>query len=375
MRIAFYAPMKPPTATQPSGDRRMARALMAALRRAGHEVGLASRFRSRDGAGDPERQHRLRARGERIAERLIARYRSGAAPAPELWFTYHLYYKAPDWIGPAVSRALGVPYVVAEASHAPKRAGGGWAIGHDGAEAAIRAADRIVCINSADAPCLLPLVGRDARLEFVRPFIDAAPFARAARDRAAAAMPSEIPLLIAVAMMRQGDKLASYALLAAALRRIAGRPWRLAVVGDGPARPAVEAAMAPLGPGRVRFLGERPAKAMPGLLADADLFVWPAIREAYGMALLEAQAAGLPVVAGDTGGVPDIVRHGETGLLAPVGDEAAFADAVAALLSDPARRRRMGNAAARNAAADHSLDAAARELDRIVTTVGRRRAA
>ncbi len=57
----------------------------------------------------------------------------------------------------------------------------------------------------------------------------------------------------------------------------------------------------------------------------ADLFVWPAINEAFGMALLEAQACGTPVIAGASGGVPAIIADGETGWLSPPGDVAAFA--------------------------------------------------
>ena len=107
MRIAFYAPMKPPTHPVPSGDRRMARSFMALLGDLGHEVELASRFRSYDGAGDPLRQARLRQLGGRLVARLLRRWRDG--PAPELWFTYHLYHKAPDWLGPAVCDALRHP--------------------------------------------------------------------------------------------------------------------------------------------------------------------------------------------------------------------------------------------------------------------------
>ena len=96
--------MKPPDHPVPSGDRRMARAFMALLADLGHEVELASRFRSYDGAGDPARQARLEWLGGRLAARLLRRYRQRP---PDLWFTYHLYHKAPDWLGPVVSRALG----------------------------------------------------------------------------------------------------------------------------------------------------------------------------------------------------------------------------------------------------------------------------
>jgi len=105
---------------------------------------------------------------------------------------------------------------------------------------------------------------------------------------------------------------------------------------------------------------------VPELLAASDLYVWPAIGEAYGLAILEAQAAGLPVVAGETGGVGDIVAHGVTGLLVPVGDVAAFSAGTAVLIDDWTRRARMGHAARRKVAADHDLASAARRLDAVL---------
>lgn len=103
------------------------------------------------------------------------------------------------------------------------------------------------------------------------------------------------------------------------------------------------------------------------MYASADLFVWPAEREAYGVAILEAQSTGLPVVAGDVGGVGDIVRHGETGLLVPQGDthgkSGAFADAVRALLKTPDRLAEYGRAARATAMRDHSMQAASRAID------------
>ncbi|MGO1081295.1 glycosyltransferase [Inquilinus sp. CA228] len=203
--------------------------------------------------------------------------------------------------------------------------------------------------------------GRIVRLP---PFLDAAPFAALPRQ------PADPARLIAIGMMRDGDKERSYALLAAALRRLGDRRWTLTVIGDGPARSRIE----PLyDPDRTMFRGAVPPESLPEVLAEADLFVWPAINEAFGMALLEAQAAGLPAVAGaaggDAGGVAEILRHGETGLLVPPGDAAAFADAVAALLDDPARRRAMGEAARANVLARHDIAAAAAILDRTLARV------
>ena len=165
----------------------------------------------------------------------------------------------------------------------------------------------------------------------------------------------DIPWLLTVAMMRNDAKLRSYETLAAALDQVSGASWQLIVAGDGEVRSKVEK-LFPLD--RVVFTGQLGADGLAVLYAAADLYVWPAINEAYGMALLEAQAAGLPVVAGDTGGVGDIVRHGETGLLVPVGDAAAFAEAVMSMLGDEDRLRDMGERAAEVAEREHGLEAA-----------------
>jgi glycosyltransferase involved in cell wall biosynthesis len=379
MRIAFYAPLKPPGHPSPSGDRRMARLLIAALRQAGHEVSVASRLRSHDAAGDPRRQLRIAAAGARLATRLVTAYRA-APPAqrPQAWFTYHLYHKAPDWLGPPVSQALDIPYLVAEASYAPKRAGGAWDLGQRAASAAIAAADAILVLNPADRECLLPLVARPGRLVTLAPFIDTACYAAAAQrppgEPARAALLGRhrldpaVPLLLTVAMMRPGDKLASYRFLAAALGSLADRPWQLLVVGDGAARPAVAEAFAPLA-GRVAFAGSLAPASLLECYAAADLYVWPALSEAWGMTLLEAQASGLPVVAGAEGGVPAVVADGDSGLLTPPGDMAAFRAAIASLLDDPAGRRAMGARAAARMVQRHDIAAAAQRLDETLRAV------
>ena len=364
MRIAFHAPLKPPDARTPSGDRRMARLLLAVLRRAGHDVRLASRLRSREPDGNRAGQRRIEARGRRVVRGLLDRYRHPGAWVPDLWFTYHLYYKAPDWLGPPVARSLSIPYVVAEASHAGKRAAGPWRAWHAAVADALGRADLVIGLNRADRPGVEPALGPRGRYLAVRPFIEAAnvPGREDARRRLADRhrLDPDRVWLLAVAMMRDGVKLASWRLLGDALSRVDGRPaWQLIAVGDGPARARVETA---LGPGTL-FTGEVGADDIAAWMAAADLHLWPAVGEAYGMALLEAQAAGVAVVAGSAGGVPDIVRDGRTGLLCPEGDAAAFADAVRRLLRDPGLRRRMGSAAARTARSRHGLDQASRRID------------
>ena len=375
MRIAFYAPLKPPTHPVPSGDRRMGRLLMAALEAGGHQVSLASDFRSFDGGGDPARQARLRDAGEDVASDLITAYR--AAPAgsrPHAWVTYHVYHKAPDWLGPAVATALAIPYVIAEASHAPKRAGGPWDVGHQAAARAIIRAEAVLCLTRLDRACVAALVRDAARLSHLPPFLDAAPFRAAAAQRATtrAALAGELGLdparrwLLAVGMMRAGDKLRSYRALAQSLCGLEDAAWHLLVVGDGPERGAVEAAFAPLSGDRVRFAGALAVEALPAVYAAADICVWPALGEAYGMALLEAQAAGLPVVAGRVRGVPDVVRENVTALLATPGDVADFAGHVRTLLNNDMLRRRLGDAARAFIAGERTIEATAHVLDQVL---------
>ncbi|HET7363949.1 MAG TPA: glycosyltransferase family 4 protein [Burkholderiales bacterium] len=366
MRIAYYAPLKSPTHGTPSGDRRVAGLLMDALSRAGHRVQLASTFRTYDGDGDAARQRALRAQGEALAAQYADEWRARAAAArPELWFTYHLYYKAPDYLGPAIGEALGIPYVVAEASYAAKRAHGAWALGHEATAAAIRKAALVIAPSRDDIGGLLQLV-EAKRILYLPPFLDPAPYgaARAESARFRAELAAErkldpaVPWIAVVAMMRTGDKLASYRVLAAALAQLTNVRYQLLVVGDGPARSEVER----LFDQRASFFGALGQRRIAGLLGACDLYAWPSVNEAYGMALLEAQAAGVPVVAAATRGVPDIVRDGQTGTLVPYGDEDAFAAAVRELLLDAGRRAALGREAARHVAAERSLVVAAARL-------------
>jgi glycosyltransferase involved in cell wall biosynthesis len=362
MRIAFYAPLKPPDHPVPSGDRRVAQLFLTALRMAGHDAFLTSHFRSYDRQGDGLRQARLAAVGARLATRFARRWQGAPQTAPELWFTYHVYHKAPDWLGPQIADVLRIPYVVAEASDAPKQVSRGWAAGRQAAESAIRRADAVIGLNPADRECVLPLL-RDAwRWVPFKPFIDAGSYDRPACARAVS------PRLITVAMMRYGDKLASYQILGDALSRLLDLPWSLEVIGDGPARRDVEAALDPL-KGRVNWVGTRGPVEIAQRLASADLCVWPALNEAFGMALLEAQASGVPVVAGSGGGVSEIVGSGITGFLVPPGDARAFAEAVRSLIADHPLRTAFAKAARQRVRAEHDLASAARRLNTVIDMV------
>ena len=139
----------------------------------------------------------------------------------------------------------------------------------------------------------------------------------------------------------------------------------LLLVGHGPTRAALEAqakALGQLGTG-VIFTGQY--LDLPGALAAADLLALPTrTGEGLPMAALEAMSAARPVVAFRNGGMPEVVSHNETGLLAPPGNDDALADAVADLLADPARCAALGAAAAA-AVQRFSIDEHVRTLQRL----------
>ena len=139
-------------------------------------------------------------------------------------------------------------------------------------------------------------------------------------------------------------------LIAAFARAAAGRPaLRLAMAGEGSLLEASRALAEKLGvAGRVSFLGL--LRRVPEMLSACDLFALASHWEGAPMAVIEAMAARLPVVATAVGGVPELVVDGVTGLLTPPGDAAALAAALAALADDPERRRRLGEAAGLRAA-------------------------
>jgi glycosyltransferase involved in cell wall biosynthesis len=130
------------------------------------------------------------------------------------------------------------------------------------------------------------------------------------------------------------------------------RDYVLEIVGDGPDREQLESLPHDE---RVRFAGER--DDVPQLLAASSVFVLSSRSEGLPISVLEAMAAGLPVVASDVGGLREQVVDGETGLLVPAGDAAALADALARLIDDPSLRRTMGDASRARAEALFDLPA------------------
>ena len=338
MNVAFYSPIKPPDHPVPSGDRTMANNLISALQLAGHRVILASRLRSYSSKPD---HAQVEASAAQETQALISKWSTEGAPdKPDVWFTYHPYYKAPDLIGPAVSRALDIPYMTAEASYSSRRQDGEWAAAQCHVIEAVRQAEVNFCMTSIDRDGLSRIVARE-RLSDLPAFIDTSAYNSKTLQRTA----GRTCRLVTIAMMRRGVKFDSYELLAEALRKMQHDDWSLAIIGDGSARENVAKLFDGLDEDRINWHGELSAEDVRTQLAQSDVFVWPGYGEAYGLAYLEAQALGLPVVAQNTHGVPSVVRDGITGILTPPGDAEAFAQAIDRLAGDESLRARMSEQA------------------------------
>ena len=367
MKIAFYAPLKSPRHRRPSGDRLVARLFEQAIASGGFDIELASEFRSWEGHGDRQLQQNMQEEAGRIAENLAMSY-AGESHRPSLWLTYHVYHKAPDWIGPLVASRLEIPYVVAEASYAPKQHYGPWHDGHEQCRRCIQSADAVISLNRQDDPCLRDLLKPSCELIELKPFIPLHEFEPDRSGRQSIALKWNIradrPWLICVAMMRKGDKLSSYRELAQSLTSLLDEDWQLIVVGDGPARSDVEGMFDPI-VSRTTYTGLLDREEIASLFGSCDLYVWPAVNEAYGMALLEAHTCGLAVVSSVTGGVPQIVEHGQTGLLAPPGDIRLLGSYVRRLIREPELRRQMGARARAKCIREHDIRNASTVLSRL----------
>jgi len=349
-KIAFYAPMKPPTHPTPSGDRAVARALLKAL---GRQAELVSDLRVYDGKGDLDAQKILMEKATTEAEKLI---KQGQYQGWKAWFTYHNYYKSPDLLGPVVSKAMEIPYILLEATRAKKRLDGPWADFANRAEAACDQATVILYFTKRDQQALARYRPPDQRLIHLPPFLP---------DNTISAMRTKpaTNTILSVGMMREGAKAASYALIAKTLNCLKNPNWHLDIAGNGPMRREIETLFKPFG-ARIRFLGQLDKTALAENYRNASLFLWPGVDEAFGMVYLEAQAAGLPIVAQNRPGLVDVIAPQTD--LPPVDDCALMATEIDKLLNDPQHWQNRSQAGLEYVSQNHLLANAAKTLKAVI---------
>lgn len=336
MRIALYTPASATDRATSSGAAATADALAGALAIAGHDIDRAEPPAAADGGAETWLE---------TADREGRR--------PDLWMAYGLRADRPDPAGPAVASALGIPYVLVD----PRDPGP-------------VTADAVIALSDAGARWAADALP-DAPTTRLLPFIDPGPYDFVRRQHAPQAailarrhgLDPESPRLLFVGAMRPGDRLDSCRQLVRALSRLALVEYQLIVIGDGPARAEVEAMLRRLPLGRVHVVGALPPDEVAPFYAICDLLVAPCVGGTHGRVLLEAQATGLPVVAGDAPGVRDVVRDGMTGRLSPAGNAESIAQSIAFLLRERQFLNAYAAATTQAISKDHHIVSAAAALN------------
>jgi glycosyltransferase involved in cell wall biosynthesis len=230
----------------------------------------------------------------------------------------------------------------------------GWAFtAHSGlASQLYRWADRLVrplttatiCVSDGERAAGFAAGTCDAgRTVVIRNAVDVAAAPQSRHDR-------QTPLIVAVGRLKAPK---DFVTLVRALKSLPPGSFEAVIVGDGPDRPVLEEEINQLGLGTsIRLAGER--RDVPALLAGADVFALSSRSEGLPVSVLEAMAAGLPVVASRVGGVPEAVVDGRTGLLVEPSRQDELAAALRVLIQDRDLRRRLG--AAGRARAEQRFD-------------------
>lgn len=225
--------------------------------------------------------------------------------------------------------------------------------------AVTRGCQRVICISDHLGSFVRGAEGVSVdQVRVIRYGLDFGRLPPRGRWRKGLGIPDDAPLLGIVARLIPQK---GHSALLEALPRVAERfpAVRIAVVGDGPLRGELERLAERLGiEARVHFVGHRPNAAE--MMSEFDVFVHPSRWEGFGLVFLEAMAAGVPVVATRVSAIPEIVEHGRTGLLVPVDDAAALADAVSRLLADREWARAMGQAGRERVLREFTVEAMVR---------------
>ena len=226
---------------------------------------------------------------------------------------------------------------------------------------AFRFCDRVVCNSQAAAASLRAAGLPEHKLEIIPNGLTEQAFAECVP-----AIPRE-PGVVRLGMIARMNSAAKNhaAFLRAAAQLLTQCPTvEFVLVGDGPLRPGLEAMAAELGiKEKVLFLGER--HDIPAVLASLDVSVLISSSESLSNVILESMAAGVPVVATDVGGNPELVKDGETGLLVPPGDEMKLVEALAHLVRDAGARRQYANASRKIARSHYHIDEVCRRFEQL----------
>ena len=343
MRIAFFAPPKPINHKVPSGDLMIGKSLHDFLCNQGHEIEIASHMRMRNIMNKPHKWPALLYEYKKIQDKV--KYFN-----PDIWLTYHSYYKAPDPFGARIARILEIPYAIYQGVFATKyrRNYKTW-LGYMFNKNALIHADHVFANKEIDLTNLSRIILPE-KLSRTYPGIDPDQFKFCMKSRNDIRKMLKLngtTTIMSTAMLRNDVKADSVTDLINAFAPVAktNPDTKLIIAGDGEARNRLESLAYRKAGNKIIFLGQIPRNELYKYYSAADLFSFPGINESLGMVYLEAQCCGLPIVAYSTRGPSEAVAQGETGLLSPQRNISDLTENILKLICNKSQRKQMSIAA------------------------------
>jgi phosphatidyl-myo-inositol dimannoside synthase len=364
MRIAFYAPFKPIWHKNPSGDLIIARSIVGFLKKQGHTINVQSSLRARWIYFKPWLWLLF------ILEFIKCLKQVHKNP-PDIWLTYHTYYKAPDLIGPWICKIIGIKYVIFQGIYSTKRKRKLKTIlGFYMNRAALVRADHVFTNKLSDFKNLKRIISKE-KLSYIKPGITPH---KIKRDESRGLQLRRqwglefCPVILSAAMFRDDVKTEGLSWLINCCETLVDLniEFHLVIAGSGKMENKLKMIAQKHIPGKHTFVGKIDRNEMYGFYSAGDVFAFPGIRESLGMVYLEAQSCGLPVVAFKNGGIPEVVEDKETGFLVPMYDSKAFSDILAHLLTHNDICKQLGVNARSHVIKSHDIDINYKKFEKIL---------
>ena len=353
MKVAYYMPFKPLGHPNPSGDLITGTEIYNYLNQKGHQCKQMSSLRCRWIYYHPTSWIKLL----REQRRIIGQKSSFK---PDIWLTYHSYYKAPDLIGPYCSKRLNIPYAIFQGIYSTKRRKKLKTLpGFYLNRYSLLSANLIFTNKKRDNKNLQRLLPED-KICYIAPGIHTEEFTFSeparARLRAKWSVTKEI-LVLATAMFRPGVKTEGLKRVIKSCSELLQQHIniKLVIAGDGSCREELQQYAEQMLPGKVIFSGRIPRNELYTVYSAADIFAFPGIDESLGMVYLEAQSCGLPVVAYGDWGASEAVINDDTGLLSSASEPDLFTKNIALLTTDSGLRAKMAARAPIHIRDNHEL--------------------
>lgn len=371
MKIAYYMPFKPLGHPNPSGDLILGTEIHDHLNRSGHQCHLVSRLRCRWIYLHPGKLLHLLVERQRVLRECQQTH-------PDIWLSYHCYYKAPDLLGPWCAKRLGLPYVIFQGIYSTKKrrqllTRPGFHLNRR----ALLSAAAVFTNKRRDEKNLLRLLPAE-RVRYIPPGIHTADFTFSdparRQQRNDWGIRDEVVIMVA-AMFRPGVKTAGVKTVISSCAELlqSGRKIHLVVAGDGRCNEELRTFGRSTLANRITFCGRIPREKLASIYSGADIFAFPGVEESLGMVYLEAQSCGLPVVAFSDWGGGEAVVNGLTGLTGPASSPHQFTEHIDRLVQDAELRRMLGQQAATHIRDHHELSLGYAGFTEILGALARKR--